>query len=77
MAAGPGLEPPDGSTAAGALAGRAWLAALPDELAAQRRVMARLADRCETWPLLMSLMVGCSMAARRRITSSRAVETFW
>ncbi len=60
MAAGPGPEPPDGSTAAGALAGRAWLAALPDELAAQRRVMARLADRCETWPLAMSLLVGCS-----------------
>jgi hypothetical protein len=61
MAAGLGPESPDGSTAAGALAGRAWLAALPDELAAQRRVMARLADRCETWPLAMSLLVGCSL----------------
>jgi hypothetical protein len=61
MAAGPGPESSDGSTAAGALAGRAWLAALPDELAAQRRVMARLADRCETWPLAMSLLVGCSL----------------
>jgi hypothetical protein len=61
MTAGTGLESPDGSTAAGALAGRAWLAALPDELAAQRRVMARLADRCETWPLVMSLLVGCSL----------------
>jgi hypothetical protein len=58
---GQGPERPDGSTAAGALAGRAWLAALPDELAAQRRVMARLADRCETWPLAMSLLVGCSL----------------
>src|ERR1700733_2943533 len=61
MAAGPGLEPPGGSTAAGALAGRAWLAALPDELAAQRRVMARLAGLCETWPQVMSLLVGCSL----------------
>jgi hypothetical protein len=61
MAAGPGPESSDGSAAAGALAGRAWLAALPDELAAQRRVMARLADRCETWPLAMSLLVGCSL----------------
>ena len=61
MAAGPGLEHPDGGTAAGALAGRAWIAALPDELAAQRRVMASLADRCETWPLAMSLQVGCSL----------------
>jgi hypothetical protein len=61
MAAGPGLEPPNGSAAPGALAGRAWLAALPDELAAQRRVMARLADQCESWPLVMSLLVGCSL----------------
>jgi hypothetical protein len=61
MAAGPGLEHPDGGTAAGALAGRAWIAALPDELAAQRRVMASLADRCEAWPLAMSLQVGCSL----------------
>ena len=61
MTAGTGLEPPDGSTAAGALAGRAWLATLPDELAAQRRVMGRLADRCETWPLVLSLLVGCSL----------------
>jgi hypothetical protein len=45
----------------GALTGRAWLAALPAELAAQRRVMAGLADRCETWPLVTSLLVGCSL----------------
>jgi hypothetical protein len=44
-----------------ALAGRAWLAALPDELAAQRRVMAGLVDRCEAWPLATSLLVGCSL----------------
>jgi hypothetical protein len=43
------------------LAGRAWLAALPDELAAQRRVMAGLVDRCEAWPLATSLLVGCSL----------------
>src|SRR5579863_9083416 len=56
---GPGSA--DGSAAAGALTGRAWLAALPEELAAQQRVMARLADLCETWPLVMSLLVGCSL----------------
>ena len=61
IVAGAGPEFAGGSTAAGALAGRAWLAALPDELAAQRRVMARLADLCETWPMVMSLLVGCSL----------------
>jgi hypothetical protein len=63
MATGSGQESPDGSTPvdAGALAGRAWLAVLPDELAAQRRVMASLVDRCEAWPLVTSLLVGCSL----------------
>src|SRR5581483_2607194 len=67
MAAEPGAELPkaraDGSGPldAGTLAGRAWLAALPDELAAQRCVMAGLADRCEAWPLVTSLLVGCSL----------------
>jgi hypothetical protein len=48
MAAEPGTESPgnrtDGSSAldAAGLAGRAWLVALPDELAAQRRVMGGL-----------------------------------
>jgi hypothetical protein len=51
----------DESTGAAAPAGRVWLAALPDELAAQRRVMAILADRCEAWPLATSLWVGCSL----------------
>jgi hypothetical protein len=67
MADGPGPEAP-GNRAdeispvdVGPLAGRAWLAALPDELAAQRRVMAGLIDRCETWPLATSLLVGCSL----------------
>jgi hypothetical protein len=50
-----GVSPPDG-----ALTGRAWLAALPGEVAAQRGVMAGLIDRCETWPLATSLLVGCS-----------------
>src|SRR5215472_863718 len=57
MAAGPGSGPFD----AGTPAGRAWLAALPDELAAQRRVMAGLADWCEAWLLVTSLQVGCSL----------------
>src|SRR5262249_33274422 len=57
MAAEPGSGPFD----AGILAGRAWLAALPDELAALRRVKARLVDRCEAWPLVTSLLAGCSL----------------
>jgi hypothetical protein len=63
MVAGPGPRSDDGSTCddAGALAGRAWLAALPEELAAQRHVMAGLIDRCESWPLATSLLVGCSL----------------
>jgi hypothetical protein len=41
--------------------GRAWLAALPEELTAQRRVLTGLVDLCEAWPLAMSLLVGCSL----------------
>ena len=41
--------------------GRTWLAALPEELTAQRRVLTRLVDRCEAWPLATSLVVGCSL----------------
>lgn len=41
--------------------GRTWLAALPDELAVQRRVLSVLVDRCEGWPLVMELLVGCSL----------------
>jgi hypothetical protein len=40
---------------------RAWLAALPAELEAQRRVMTGLVDRCENWPQVTSLLVGCSL----------------
>jgi hypothetical protein len=71
MAAGPGptslIPEPTGALPfdAKALAGHAWLAALPDELAAQRRVMAGLADRCEAWPLMTSLLVGCSLGRAR------------
>jgi hypothetical protein len=71
MAAGPGPGFPDtradgsGPFDAIALAGRAWLAALPDEPAAQRRVMAGLADRYEAWPLATSLLVGCSLGRSR------------
>jgi len=67
MAAEPGPEPAaaraDGSSPGdvGPLTGRAWLATLPGELAAQRRVMAGLADRCEAWPSVRSLLVGCSL----------------
>ena len=44
----------------GATTGRAWLAALPGELAAQRRVMAGLIEFCEVTPPVTSLSVGCS-----------------
>jgi hypothetical protein len=45
----------------GTTAGRAWLAALPDELAPQRLVMAGLIEFCEATPLVTSLSVGCSL----------------
>jgi hypothetical protein len=62
VAVEPVPESADGdSPGSRALAGRAWLAALPEELAAQRRVMAGLVDRCEAWPLATSLLVGCSL----------------
>jgi hypothetical protein len=43
------------------LSGRAWLAALPAELAAQRRVMTGLLDRCEQWPQVTLFLGGCSL----------------
>jgi hypothetical protein len=54
---------PDGDRPgdSGGRSGRTWLATLPVELAAQRRVMAGLLDRCEAWPLVTSLLVGCSL----------------
>jgi hypothetical protein len=51
----------DRSAAAAAAGGRAWLAALPEMLTAQRRLMAGLLDYCETTPSAMSLLVGCSL----------------
>ena len=58
--AGAGLD--GGSSGnTGATTGRGWLAALPGELAAQRRVMAGLVGPCEAWPLATSLLVGCSL----------------
>jgi hypothetical protein len=56
--AGPGDS---GTSHTGALDGRAWLAALPGELAAQRQVMAGLIEFCEVTPLVTSLSVGCSL----------------
>jgi len=52
-----------GLTEAGsnASSGRAWLARLPAELAAQRRIMAGLVDFCEATPDVTSLSVGCSL----------------
>ena len=46
---------------AAALSGRAWLAALPDELAAQQHVLTGLVDRCEVWPEVRLFLVGCSL----------------
>jgi hypothetical protein len=34
---------------------------LPDQLAAQRRVMTVLVDYCQSWPLARSFQVGCSL----------------
>ena len=48
----------DGSAAA---TGREWLAALPGELSAQRRIMAVLIEFCDTTPIVTSLSVGCSI----------------
>jgi hypothetical protein len=45
----------------GAAAGYAWLADLPGELAAQRRVMSALLGWCTATPLVTSLSVGCSL----------------
>jgi hypothetical protein len=42
-------------------AGRMWLAGLPAELAAQRRLMTGLLEFCEAAPLVTSLTVGCSL----------------
>ena len=48
----------DSADAAG---GRRWLAALPAELDAHRRLISRLIDLCEATPEVTSLSVGCSL----------------
>jgi hypothetical protein len=45
----------------GSSPGRAWLAGLPYELAAQRRVMAGLLDFCQATPQATAFLVGCSL----------------
>lgn len=48
-------------SSAAAASGRAWLAELPAELTAQRRLMSGLLDYCEANPSVTSLLVGCSL----------------
>jgi len=50
-----------GATSTGAAGGYAWLADLPGELAAQRRVMSGLLGWSAATPLVTSLSVGCSL----------------
>jgi len=56
-----GLTGPDDGITSSVNPGREWLARLPAELAAQRRVMAGLVDFCATRPVVTSLWVGCSL----------------
>jgi hypothetical protein len=58
---GTGFDNQSSAGIATATGGRAWLAALPDELAAQRRLMTGLLDYCEPTPSVTSLLVGCSL----------------
>jgi hypothetical protein len=60
---GSATSPDDGGSGVitGAADGRAWLAALPGELRAQRQLMAGLLDYCEATPSVTSLLVGCSL----------------
>jgi hypothetical protein len=51
----------DGGAADGGAVGRAWLAGLPADLRAQRRVMTGLVDFCEATPLATAFLVGCSL----------------
>ena len=50
-----------GDDSTGAAGGYAWLAELPGELAAQRRVMSGLLGWSAATPLVTSLSVGCSL----------------
>jgi hypothetical protein len=54
-------EDPASRGSGGSAAGRAWLAALPAELAAQRHVITGLVDFCTATPEATSLLVGCSL----------------
>jgi hypothetical protein len=59
-----GTSPGDdgsGVIAAAAAGGRAWLAALPGELSAQRRLMAGLLRYSEATPSVTAMLVGCSL----------------
>jgi hypothetical protein len=56
----PGSNAAGDRVAGGATSGRAWLAGLPAELAAQRRIMAALVEFCAATPSVTSLWVGCS-----------------
>lgn len=58
-AMGPAADRPAG--AAGADPGRAWLAALPAELTAQRDLITGLLTYCEASPLASALLIGCSL----------------
>jgi hypothetical protein len=58
---GTGLGDDGSGTIAAATGGRAWLAALPGELSAQRHLMAGLLDYCEATPPVTALLVGCSL----------------
>ena len=55
------LDDDDSGIVTAAAGGRAWLAALPGELSAQRALMAGLLDYCEATPSATSLLVGCSL----------------
>jgi hypothetical protein len=57
----PGLDDDPSGVIAASAGGRAWLAALPGELSAQRRLIAGLLDHCAATPSVTSLLVGCSL----------------
>jgi hypothetical protein len=58
---GTSLDDDDSGIITAGAGGRAWLAALPGELSAQRALMAGLLDYCEATPSVTSLLVGCSL----------------
>jgi hypothetical protein len=58
---GTSLDDKRSGALAAAADGRAWLAALPAELSAQRHLMAGLLDYSEATPSVTALLVGCSL----------------